>query len=109
MDREIFIVGAGASGLAAAVTAARAGAKVCVAERMDKAGKKILATGNGKCNYTIEISVKRAIEARIRRLSPRLSADAGGRIPLIFFTVLVYIRKKGMAISIRIRTGFIGA
>ena len=49
MDREIFIVGAGASGLAAAVTAARAGAKVCVAERMDKAGKKILATGNGKC------------------------------------------------------------
>lgn len=52
MDREIFIVGAGASGLAAAVTAAGAGAKVCVAERMDKAGKKILATGNGKCNYT---------------------------------------------------------
>ena len=44
--------GAGASGLAAAVTAAGAGAKVCVAERMDKAGKKILATGNGKCNYT---------------------------------------------------------
>lgn len=52
MNREIFIVGAGASGLAAAVAAARAGVKVCIADRMDRAGKKILATGNGKCNYT---------------------------------------------------------
>ena len=103
MDREIFIVGAGASGLAAAVTAARAGAKVCVAERMDKAGRRFWRRETANAIIQIEISVKRAIEARIRRLSPRLSADAGGRIPLIFFTVLVYIRKKGMAISIRIQ------
>lgn len=49
---DAAIIGAGASGLMAAVTAARAGAKVLLLEHMDQAGKKILATGNGKCNYT---------------------------------------------------------
>ena len=49
---DAAIIGAGASGLMAAITAARAGAKVLLLEHMDQAGKKILATGNGKCNYT---------------------------------------------------------
>ena len=49
---DIAIVGAGASGLAAAITAARAGASVLVLERMPRAGKKILVTGNGRCNLS---------------------------------------------------------
>lgn len=49
---EIIVVGAGAAGMVAAITAARAGASVLILEHMDTAGKKILATGNGKCNYT---------------------------------------------------------
>lgn len=52
MDYDVIIAGAGAAGLAAAVSAARNNASVLVIERMDKPGKKILATGNGKCNYT---------------------------------------------------------
>ncbi len=36
----------------AAVCAARAGAAVTILEHMDRVGKKILSTGNGKCNYT---------------------------------------------------------
>lgn len=52
MEYDIIIVGAGASGLVAAITAARKGSSVLVIEQKDKAGKKILATGNGKCNYT---------------------------------------------------------
>ena len=52
MKGRIGIVGAGASGLAAAIAAARAGAQVTVIEHMDKAGKKILSTGNGRCNLT---------------------------------------------------------
>ena len=54
---EIGIVGAGASGLMAAVNAAYSGAKVRILEHSEFSGKKILATGNGKCNFTnLELS-----------------------------------------------------
>lgn len=52
MTYDVIIIGAGASGLVAAITAARAGSSVLVIEKKDTAGKKILATGNGKCNFT---------------------------------------------------------
>ncbi len=52
MSYDVIIVGAGASGLLAAITAARLGSSVLVIEQKEKAGKKILATGNGKCNFT---------------------------------------------------------
>lgn len=50
--KRVLIIGAGASGLVAAITAARAGAAVTILEQNDKPGKKICATGNGKCNLT---------------------------------------------------------
>lgn len=50
--REIGIIGGGASGLIAAIAAAKAGANVTVLEKNDRVGKKILATGNGKCNLS---------------------------------------------------------
>ena len=49
---DIIVVGGGASGLMAAVTAAAAGDKVAVLEQNDRVGRKLLATGNGRCNYT---------------------------------------------------------
>ena len=49
---KVGIVGAGASGMMAAVTAADYGAEVIVFERNERIGKKILATGNGKCNIS---------------------------------------------------------
>jgi len=52
VEYDVIIVGAGASGLVAAIAAARQGSSVLVIDRKEKAGKKILATGNGKCNYT---------------------------------------------------------
>lgn len=52
MKYDVLVVGGGASGLVAAVFAARAGATTAILEHKDKIGKKILATGNGKCNYT---------------------------------------------------------
>lgn len=48
----VGIIGGGAAGLAAAVTAARAGASVTVFERRPRVGKKLSATGNGRCNIT---------------------------------------------------------
>lgn len=49
---DIAVIGGGASGIMAAVTAARTGKKVVLIEHKDQIGKKILATGNGKCNFT---------------------------------------------------------
>ncbi|MBE5966358.1 MAG: NAD(P)/FAD-dependent oxidoreductase [Lachnospiraceae bacterium] len=52
MGYDVIIAGAGASGLTAAIAAARMGSSVLVIEQKEKAGKKILATGNGRCNFT---------------------------------------------------------
>ncbi|WMJ88067.1 NAD(P)/FAD-dependent oxidoreductase [Anaerocolumna sp. MB42-C2] len=49
---NIIIIGGGASGLVAAIYAARNNNTVTILEHKDKIGKKLLATGNGKCNYT---------------------------------------------------------
>ena len=50
--KQIIIVGAGASGLVAAIKAAAIGAAVTVLEQNDRPGRKICATGNGRCNMT---------------------------------------------------------
>lgn len=52
MRKRIVIIGGGASGLTAAIGGARNGAHVTIVEHMDRVGKKILSTGNGRCNLT---------------------------------------------------------
>ena len=54
MGRKVAVVGGGAAGMMAAAQAADAGARVTVYERNDRVGKKILSTGNGKCNFSNE-------------------------------------------------------
>ncbi len=49
---NIAVIGGGASGIMAAITAARCGAYVTIYEKHDRIGKKILATGNGRCNLS---------------------------------------------------------
>lgn len=49
--QEVIIIGGGASGLVAAINIARKGKKVAILEKNSTCGKKILATGNGRCNY----------------------------------------------------------
>ena len=46
---EVIIIGAGASGIMCALNSAR---KTLLIEASERVGKKILATGNGKCNIT---------------------------------------------------------
>ncbi len=50
--KEIIIVGGGASGLAAAISAARHGASVRILEKKEQVGKKLSMTGNGRCNFS---------------------------------------------------------
>lgn len=49
---EIAIIGAGAGGIVAAITAARKGGDVTIYEKSDRIGRKILASGNGRCNLS---------------------------------------------------------
>ena len=50
--KRVIVTGGGASGLMAAIAAAENGAAVTILEQNEKPGKKICATGNGKCNFT---------------------------------------------------------
>lgn len=52
MQKSTVIVGGGASGMLAAIVAARKGDAVTILEKSDRVGKKLLSTGNGKCNLT---------------------------------------------------------
>ena len=49
---QVAVVGAGASGMATAILLAEGGVDVALIEANDLPGKKLLATGNGKCNFT---------------------------------------------------------
>jgi len=52
MKADVLILGGGAAGLIAGIAAARAGARTVVAEKQARVGKRLLATGNGRCNLT---------------------------------------------------------
>lgn len=49
---KIAIIGGGAAGLLAGITAVQNGAEVTIFEKMRQAGKKMLITGKGRCNIT---------------------------------------------------------
>ncbi len=49
---DVAVIGGGAAGMTAAITAADAGARVVLVEKNPIVGKKILSTGNGRCNFT---------------------------------------------------------
>ena len=52
MNFDVIIIGGGAAGMMAAITAAEYGDKVLILERNDILGKKLLITGKGRCNVT---------------------------------------------------------
>ena len=52
MKTEIAVIGGGASGMIAAITARKSGKEVVILERKDRILKKVLITGNGRCNIT---------------------------------------------------------
>lgn len=63
----VAVIGAGAAGMMAAAAAAGAGASVAVFERNKVAGKKILVSGKGRCNFTRDCSAQELVEGFGRR------------------------------------------
>lgn len=95
MGREGLIIGGGASGLTAAITAAREGALVTLLEHMPRVGKKILSTGNGRCNMT-----NLALSASCYRCGePDFPMKVIGRFPVP--ETLAFFRRLGIVTTER--------
>ncbi|MGB8957778.1 MAG: aminoacetone oxidase family FAD-binding enzyme, partial [Candidatus Aminicenantales bacterium] len=75
---DLAVVGAGAAGLAAAISAARRGASVILLERLPGIGKKLLATGGGRCNLLNDRLAAAAFTATDPALVPSILERFGG-------------------------------
>ena len=62
---NIIIIGAGPSGMMCAIKAKNENNNVTIIEKNDKAGKKLLLTGSGRCNYANEITRDRLFPPKI--------------------------------------------
>ncbi len=62
MTYDVIVVGGGAAGMFAAITAAEQGNSVLLLERNDRLGKKLLITGKGRCNVTNACSAREVLE-----------------------------------------------
>ena len=93
-----IVVGGGASGLVSAIVAARNGAVVTILERASTCGKKILATGNGKCNYYNEDMSVKHYNSNDRYLLDRIINSKNKELVLDFF--------QSIGIVPRVRDGY---
>ncbi len=82
---QVGIIGAGASGLAAAISAKRAGKTVIIFERMPSIGKKLLACGGGRCNFLNEKLDETYYNLEARGLVKSIFACFGKKDILDFF------------------------
>lgn len=68
-SKGVIVIGAGASGCMAALLAAEQGMQVTLIDHMDRIGKKLLVTGNGRCNMTnLSIDLKQYISSSDKKL-----------------------------------------
>lgn len=122
---SVLVIGGGAAGLAAAIAAAECGESVTILERMDRVGKKILATGNGRCNlmntgeprypgngaFAEKVLEKCGVSAQKafwEHLGLRLRQEEAGRVYPVSAqasSVLDALRLQLNALRVEVRTG----
>lgn len=93
-QKKVMIIGGGASGLVAAVEAARNGAHVTILEQKDRLGKKILSTGNGRCNFTNAKMEAACYHTGNPELIQTMLADYGTAWAVSFFEELGLLSKE---------------
>ncbi|MDO4175118.1 MAG: aminoacetone oxidase family FAD-binding enzyme [Eubacteriales bacterium] len=96
---RIIIIGGGAAGMAAAIRAAQVNptAQITILERLDRVGKKILATGNGRCNLTNEMILPEHYHTQEpERLENLLSAMPYTRTVDFFQSIGLYCTTEDM-------------
>lgn len=93
--KTVGIIGAGASGMIAALYAHKNGCKVTLFEKNDRIGKKILVTGNGRCNFSNANLSKDDYYSEDADFVERILSKYGNRDLCMFFTSLgLLIREK---------------
>ena len=92
--KHIVVIGGGASGLVAAITAAREGARVTLVEQKECVGKKILSTGNGKCNLTNEFMSPECFRGDDITIVTSILSQFGYQETINFFEELGVIMKN---------------
>ena len=91
---SIGVIGGGASGMVAAIAAARNGAKVTIIEQKERLGKKILSTGNGRCNLTNEYMEPECFHGESIACIPDILKQFGYKDTLKFFEELGVLTKS---------------
>ena len=81
MENNVVIIGGGAAGMMAAITAARSGHKVHVLEKNEKLGKKLFITGKGRCNVTNDCDVETLLKNVVTNSKFLYSAFYSGYFP----------------------------
>lgn len=97
---DVLVIGAGASGLMAAITAAKNGAKVTLLEKGAKAGRKLAITGNGRCNLTNTKIDEESFRGEHPDFALVLSGSLTCRTRSVSFPPSVSIRKTGITACI---------
>lgn len=82
---KLAVIGAGAAGMMAAIAAAEEGAEVTLYEKNDRVGKKILSTGNGKCNFSNRLIHKECYNGTGTMLVQRLFDEFSQHDTIAFF------------------------
>lgn len=94
--RRVAVIGGGASGIVAAIMAARGGAFVTLIEHKDRIGKKILSTGNGRCNFTNEYMKPDCFRGEDTTIVTKVLGQFGTSETLRFFAELGIAAKSKM-------------
>ena len=124
MNYDVIIIGAGASGISAAIRAAERNRTVLLLEKLDQPGKKILASGNGRCNlmntaspryYGDPLFVQQAMQccsatdliSFFKQYGLMLSQESEGRVYPVTFqasTVLSVLKNALKMYNVQIKT-----